>query len=127
MLRSLHFISERLPENLMKMFAPALLALTMMGPPGAAGTKNTVDASTLDGKVLFGYQGWFRTPGDGSNVGWSHWSRGVPSAETITVDLYPDLSELDPKDLCPIPGETIGGKPAYLFSSFNTNVVMKHF
>lgn len=86
-----------------------------------------VNASSLIGKVLFGYQGWFRTPDDGSRVGWSHWSRGVPTAETITVDLYPDLSEFDPKDLAPLPGATIGGKPAYLFSSYNKNVVMKHF
>ncbi len=86
-----------------------------------------VDATTLDGKVLFGYQGWFRTPADGSGVGWSHWARGVPSPNTITVDLYPDLSELDPGDLYAIPNETIGAKPAYLFSSYNRNVVMKHF
>ena len=86
-----------------------------------------VNASSLIGPVLFGYQGWFRTPDDGSRVGWSHWSRGVPTAETITVDLYPDLSEFDPKDLAPLPGATIGGKPAYLFSSYNKNVVMKHF
>lgn len=94
----------------------------------SAGAQGTVNASTLDGKVLFGYQGWFRAPGDGANVGWSHWSRGTPpSAENMTVDLYPDLSEFDPKDLAPIPGETIGAKPAYLFSSFNKNIVMKHF
>jgi len=108
-------------------FVRALLVMTMLAVASAVGAQSAVDASTLDGKVLFGYQGWFRTPGDGSNVGWSHWARGVPSPETMTVDLYPDLSEFDAKDLCPIPGETIGGKPAYLFSSFNKNVVMKHF
>src|SRR5579871_2087306 len=111
----------------MNLCVQALLAMTLLAVASGAGAQNTVDASTLDGKVLFGYQGWFRTPGDGSDVGWSHWSRGVPSAETMTVDLYPDLSEFDSKDLCPIPGETIGAKPAYLFSSFNKNVVMRHF
>ncbi len=92
-----------------------------------ANAQNSVDATTLEGKVLFGYQGWFRTPNDGSGAGWSHWSRGLPAPDTITVDLYPDLSEFDPNDLCPIPNETIGDKPAYLFSSYNKNVVMKHF
>src|SRR5690349_7701397 len=96
----------------------AFLAITLLAMSRAAVAQGRVDASTLDGKVLFGYQGWFRTPGDGSNVGWSHWSRGVPSPDTMTVDLYPDLSEFDVKDLCPLPGETIGTKPAYLFSSF---------
>jgi hypothetical protein len=35
----------------------------------------TVDASSLTDKVLFGYQGWFDTPSAGS--GWVHWSPGV--------------------------------------------------
>jgi hypothetical protein len=111
----------------MQILVPAFCLLIALAVATPAGAQSTVDATTLDGKVLFGYQGWFRTPGDGSNVGWSHWSRGVPSPATITVDLYPDLSEFDEKDLCPIPGEMIGTKPAYLFSSFNKNVVMKHF
>lgn len=111
----------------MKTSIPILFALVMLALASASGAQDKVDATTLDGKVLFGYQGWFRTPGDGANVGWSHWSRGVPAGDAVTVDLYPDLSEFDPKDLCPIPGATIGTKPAYLFSSFNKNVVMKHF
>ena len=111
----------------MNISVPSLALITVFAFAGVAEAQSTVDATTLDGKVLFGYQGWFRTPGDGSNVGWSHWSRGIPSPTTITVDLYPDLTEFNPKDLFPIPFETIGGKPAYLFSSFNKNVVMKHF
>lgn len=34
-----------------------------------------VDPSTLTGKVMTGYQGWFTCPGDGSNLGWTHWGR----------------------------------------------------
>jgi hypothetical protein len=84
------------------------------------------DASTLDGKVLAGYQGWFTCPADGTGR-WTHWSRGTPSPETLTVDLYPDLREFPAADLCEIPGTTIGGKPAYLFSSRNPRVVARHF
>jgi hypothetical protein len=85
-----------------------------------------VDPSTLDNKVLIGYQGWFTCPEDGSQR-WTHWSRGVPTADSLTVDLYPDLSELDPDEHCEVPGMTIGGKPAYLFSSRNQKTVSRHF
>jgi hypothetical protein len=84
-----------------------------------------VDPSTLDNKVLVGYQGWFACPQDGTN--WSHWSRGVPAAETLSIDLYPDLSEFDSDERCEIPGMTIGAKPAYLFSSRNAKTVSRHF
>lgn len=82
----------------------------------------------IRGQVFVGYQGWFRCPGDGSPENqWSHWSRGAPSAATTSIDLYPDLRELDKKSLCPVPGMTIRGQQAYLFSSFPIEVVRKHF
>ena len=80
-----------------------------------------IDPSTLEGKVLFGYQGWFDCPN------WSHWSRGAPNAETLVIDMYPDLREFDTADLCAVPGMTIGGRPAYLFSARNPRVVRRHF
>ena len=105
-----------------------LLALVLIGVSTPTATPpDKVDATTLNDKVLFGYQGWFRTPSDGSPGGWSHWSKGNPTPETMAVDLYPDLSEFSTKDLFQIPGQTIGTKPAWLFSSFNPNVVQKHF
>lgn len=85
-----------------------------------------VDPSTLDNKVLIGYQGWFTCPTDGSQR-WTHWSRGVPAPDTLTVELYPDLGEFDADELCEVPGMTIGGKPAYLFSSRNPKTVSRHF
>jgi hypothetical protein len=95
---------------------------------GAAGlyAADRVDPSTLDNKVLIGYQGWFTCPEDGSGR-WTHWSRGTPAPETLTVDLYPDVSELGADERCAIPGMTIGGKPAYLFSSRNSKTVSRHF
>ena len=41
--------------------------------------------------------------------------------------MYPDLSEFGRDDLCAVPGMTIAGKPAYLFSAWNRNVVLRHF
>lgn len=85
-----------------------------------------VDFTTLDKKVLFGYQGWFNcnTAGTGS---WTHWSRGTPTPNSLTVEMYPDLTEFQPKDLCLVPGMSVGSKPAYLFSSQNATVVDVHF
>ncbi len=84
------------------------------------------DPSTLNNKVVLGYQGWFTCPSDGSNR-WTHWSRGIPTPDTLTVDLFPDVSELDPDERCEIPGMTIAGKPAYVFSSRNPKTVLRHF
>ena len=86
------------------------------------------DRSTLAGKVLFGYQGWFNCAGDGSpQNNWRSWARGEPAAGTLTIDMYPDLSEFDRRDLCAVPGFSLGGRPAYLFSTRNPNIVMRHF
>src|SRR5438477_9698294 len=53
-----------------------------------------VDCSTMTGKVLCGYQGWFTTPTDGADRGWFHWSH-TPENFTAKIDLWPDVSELD--------------------------------
>jgi hypothetical protein len=45
----------------------------------------------------------------------------------MSVDLYPDTSELTPDSRCPLPSESINGKPGYLFSSFSKSTVDKHF
>src|SRR5262245_54574985 len=65
-------------------------------PPAVAQPASGVDPTTLDGKLMFGYQGWFGCPGDGSPLNtWEHWfRRGVPTAATLRVDMWPDVSEL---------------------------------
>jgi hypothetical protein len=84
-----------------------------------------VDATTLDHKVLLGYQGWFDCPHDQSRTNWSHWLRRAP--DDPVVDLYPDLTEFDKSDLCAVPELTIAGKQAYLYSAWNPHVVDRHF
>jgi hypothetical protein len=101
-----------------------LLAL-LCAPPCVA---QTVDATTLDHKVLLGYQGWFDCPSENlpKNT-WSHWSRRGLTPDDITVDMYPDLSEFDRSDLCALPGFTIAGKQAYLYSAWSPKIVDRHF
>src|SRR5215204_5312323 len=77
----------------------------------------TVDATTLRKKVLCGYQGWFRCPGDGGSQ-WIHWSRSTSTiaSNTLTFEMWPDMSEYTNK--YPAPGFTYpGGAQAHLFSS----------
>ena len=92
--------------------------------------KDYVDATTLKGKVMTGYQGWFGTPNDIADLGgWKHWSRAsalIP--ENFTMDAWPDLTEYDPASLIRAADVVTGsGSPAYLFSSRSYSAVQKHF
>ena len=99
-------------------------ALEIM-PPNTFGT---VDANTLTDKVIFGYQGWFGCPGDGSQVdNWIHWYRGPASISNLTIDYWPDTSELTEDELCPTGMVDTQGNPIYAFSSYNPLTVMRHF
>ena len=87
----------------------------------------TVDATTLRKKVLCGYQGWFRCPGDGGSK-WIHWSRSSSTiaSNTLTFEMWPDMSEYTHQYAAP--GFTHpGGAQAYLFSSQDQQTVDRHF
>jgi hypothetical protein len=92
-------------------------------------TKEHVDRTTLNHKLMVGYQGWFRAPNDLDDRGWVHWCReGVMIPENFTVDQWPDLSEFAPDELFRA-GEvqTGSGQPAFLFSSTTRETVRRHF
>lgn len=104
----------------------SLAVLMLLGVATAAG--QAVDATTLQGKVLLGYQGWFRCPGGGPlGSNWSHWAGGTPTAATLQIDMYPDLREFDLDELCVVPNMTIGAELARLFSSGSSKTVDRHF
>jgi hypothetical protein len=89
-----------------------------------------IDATTLRHKVLCGYQGWFRCPGDPAGEGWRHWSRHPArlTPDTLTVEMWPDLSEYDADEKYPAPGFTHpDGTAAHLFSSAHPRTVERHF
>ncbi len=98
--------------------------------PYAGPTRADIDATTLDGKVLCGYQGWFNTPGDGAGGGFTHWGQGLERAEggRFTVDMWPDTSEYDPADLTEVPGLKMpDGSPARLYSAYRKGPALLHF
>ncbi len=95
-----------------------------------AASSNEVDATTLRGKVMCGYQGWFRCPGDAANMGWIHWSHTPKriAPDTLCFEMWPDVSEYSPEERFAVPGFThSNGAPAELFSSDNPATVRRHF
>jgi hypothetical protein len=87
-----------------------------------------VDCSTLSGKVMCGYQGWFTTPGDGSGRGWRHYpAQGQFKPGFCSIDLWPDVSELDDDEKYATSFRHADGRTAYVFSSHNRKTVLRHF
>jgi hypothetical protein len=89
-----------------------------------------VDTSTLTGKVMAGYQGWFNCEGDGAGLGWTHWARNRSKQfgpGNINVDLWPDMSELSASERFTSGFKLADGRPAEVFSSFHRETVLRHF
>lgn len=84
-----------------------------------------VDASTLHGKVLAGYQAWFRHPGDGSpDNKWVHWCRSQ-DIYRITVEFWPEMSEYPDAYDCGL--ILNNGQPALVYSNYHYSAVDLHF
>ena len=83
---------------------------------------------TIEGKVVTGYQGWFRAEGDASGLGWVHYGPGKRLApDKCSFDVWPDLSELTAEERYPSPFKFADGRPADLFSSVHPLTVRRHF
>ena len=89
-----------------------------------------VDATTLDRKLMMGYQGWFLSPGDGSPVnGWKHWFSDNKTSDALhlTVDMWPDMKELPPDECHATNMRFSDGRVATLYSAYNPATVARHF
>ena len=88
-----------------------------------------VDTSTLTGKVMCGYQGWFAAEGDGLDRGWFHYAgrRGGFAPGNCSIDFWPDVSELDEDEKHATPFRHADGSVAYVFSPMNRKTVLRHF
>jgi len=111
---------------------PAAQALTM--DEAIAGMKPYsgehvpgVDTTTLSGKVMCGYQGWFTAKGDDINRGWRHYGGDNFSPGHCTIDMWPDVTDLDEDEKYPTPFKHADGSTAYVYSPGNRKTVERHF
>src|SRR5262249_48628584 len=87
-----------------------------------------IDATTLRHKVLCGYQGWFRCPGDPARVGWRHWSRDPNQLgpDTLTFEMWPDMTEYEDDEKYLAPGVSYpDSRPAPLARPANPTTVAR--
>jgi len=78
------------------------------------------------GLVMAGYQGWFRTPEDGTGDGWVHYGKaGKFDAENVKVDFWPDVADYEKTYKTSFIGSN--GKPAEVFSSADKSTTELHF
>ena len=86
------------------------------------------NSQNIIGKLTVGYQGWFVCENDGSPKNkWKHWNTdSSPSPGNIRFELYPDVSEYATLYQTGL-GNLRNGQAAKLFSSYDNNVVNKHF
>lgn len=83
------------------------------------------DSVSLFGRVMCGYQGWFATPSDGSDLDWVHY--GFGKTGHCHIDLWPDVSELDADERYDTPLKFADGRTAQVFSSAHPKTVRRHF
>ena len=88
-----------------------------------------IDPTTMNHKLLMGYQGWFVCPGDGSPPDrWEHWFRdNEPAAANANVDFWPDVSELGADELFATGITLPDGSPAKAYSAYTPKTVLRHF
>ncbi len=90
----------------------------------------SVDCSTLDGKVMLGYQGWFLHPDDGSLYArWRHWGGDMSSPEDLTVDMFPDFREYEMDELFSTGNNYFtydDGRPVRVYSAYTKKTVVRH-
>jgi hypothetical protein len=88
-----------------------------------------VDATTMYGKLLMGYQGWFACPSDGSAPNqWWHWFHNqTPTAANVNTDFLPDTSEAASNELFNTEMTYSNGSPVQFDSSGVETTVLRHF
>src|SRR5262245_44499767 len=103
---------------------PTVIATPAATPRSAP----AVAATTLNGKVIFGYQGWFACPGDVPNFDpYGTFFHGPPVTANLNVDFWPDVSDLPSTATCATDMYRPDGRPLRAFSNYDPQGVDTHF
>ena len=101
-------------------------AYAVLQPAKPSPKKNKPEG--LQGRVVTGYQGWFRAEGDGSGLGFHHYKKGRKfEPGSCTIDLWPDLSEFSKEEQFATAFRHADGSVAHVFSSLHPKTVDRHF
>ncbi|HET6409840.1 MAG TPA: glycoside hydrolase family 71/99-like protein [Chthoniobacteraceae bacterium] len=85
-------------------------------------------ADGLNGKVMCGYQGWFRTPDDGTGLGWHHYEASRKFEPGFcSIDLWPDVREIPEADRTKTAFQHPDGSLAEVYSSVKPSAIALHF
>ena len=92
----------------------------------------TTESTSILGKVLAGYQGWFNTPTDGEDLNWKHYQTSINGVKRFepgfaTLDFWPDMSEADADEKYITTFTHKDETAAHVFSSVNTKTINRHF
>ena len=110
-------------KRTLTLFISLALAVTVF-----AGSKHSASSSFLsyEGRVMCGYQGWFRAAGDSSDEGWVHYgTRGKFGPANLHIDLWPEVSEYT--QTYPTAFTNATGAMMPVFSSWDASTVDVHF
>jgi hypothetical protein len=108
---------------------PLMMLVVLLVANFLVKAQDVVDATTLVGKYMFGYQGWQRATGDGCNRNWSHWTLNgsIPTGTNMNVDIFPDVSEFPSSELYPTSMHYSNGSTVSLYSTCNDATIQRHF
>jgi hypothetical protein len=118
-------VSAAEPETVRRLPPPLTLAESLT--PYSGSSEKGVDCTTLHGKVMCGYQGWFMTKEDSYGMGDVHWGGVNRNPPSCTVDFWPDVSELGDDEKFPTAYKHKDGSAAFVFSSTVAKTVERHF
>lgn len=94
-----------------------------------SGGDDVVAPTTMTGKIMAGYQGWFTAKNDGGYNKWDHWcdhKQDMPRPDNVKFDMWPDLREYAAKELYPTAFTYADGSNAGLYSAYNASTVDRH-